>query len=226
MTGDFGYDWGMSAHHLTAEQLGLPRRTTLAEYFQIADTALERCEYRGGTVVCMPGGTEFHSLIGMNIGRAIGNRLEGGPCRVYNPDLRVSATRRASYMYPDVSVVCGPSEYDPRDPSGNTVSNPRLVVEVLSPSTASYDLDEKFHRYMHVDSFQEYVLVSQDRPRVETRFRQGDGTWSLAFANGVDATIRLRSLDIDVPLAAIYADVTFPPPAPDDAELPDPPPPS
>lgn len=209
------YDPGMSTPGKTADELGLPRRATVAEYFEIADAAIERCEYRAGTVVRMPVGTEFHSLIGMNVGSAIGNRTEGSQCRTYNPNLRIGVRNRPHFMYPDLSVIYGPTEHDPRDASKQSATNPRLIVEVLSPSTELYDRGEKFRRYLQIPSFQEYVLVAQDRPRVETLFRQGDGTWSLSFANGPEASIHLRSLDIDVPLSVIYANVEFPP-LPDD----------
>ena len=118
-------------------------------------------------------------------------------------------------MYPDVPVVCGPSEYDERDPDRRTIVNPRLIVEVLSPTTEAYDRGEKFSRYMHLPAFQEYVLVTQDRPRVESLLRQADGSWSFTHADGLDATLRLRSVDVDLPLRAVYADVTFPPVADD-----------
>ena len=118
-------------------------------------------------------------------------------------------------MYPDVPVVCGPSEYDPRDPDRRTIVNPRLIVEVLSPTTEGFDRGQKFERYMQLPALQEYVLVTQDRPRVESLLRQGDGTWSFTHAVGIDATLRLRSMDIDLPSAEVYANVTFPTPADD-----------
>jgi Uma2 family endonuclease len=205
----------MSAALKTPEQLGLPRRATLAEYFQIDAASQFKCEFHAGTVVCMPGGTEFHALITGNVGTAIGIRLRGTPCRMYSPDLRIAVPCKTYLMYPDVPVVCGPSEYDPRDPDRRTIVNPRLIVEVLSPTTEGFDRGEKFERYMQLPAFQEYVLVTQDRPRVESLLRQGDGTWSFTHAVGIDATLRLRSLDIDLPLAEVYANVTFAPPADD-----------
>ena len=210
------YDPGMSVVPLkTPEQLGLPRRATWAEYFEIDNASQVKCEFHGGTVVCTPVGTEFHALITMNVGRAIGNRLDGKPCRVYSPDLRIAVPRKTYATYPDVPVVCGPSEYDPRDADRRTIVNPRLIVEVLSPTTEGFDRGEKFEWYMQLPAFQEYVLVTQDRPRVESLLRLGDGTWSFTHAVGVDATLRLRSLDLDLPLAEVYANVTFPTPADD-----------
>ncbi len=209
---------------MTAAESDLPRRATIAEYFAIDNAAAERSEYRAGTVVCMPGGTEPHALITMNVGIAIGFRLRGGPCRAYSPDLRIGVPRKTYCMYPDVPVVCGPAEFDPRDPGGRTVTNPRLVVEVLSPSTEAYDRGQKFEQYLLIDSLQDYVLVAQDRPRVEAYSRRPDGAWLFTYAHGLDAAVRLGSLDLDLPLAELYAGVTFPPPPADD--LPDPLPPT
>ena len=193
------------------EELGLPRRATLAEYYQIDAASQFKCEYRGGTVVCMPGGTEFHALITGNVGTCIAVRLRGGPCRMYSPDLRIGVPRKTYTMYPDVPVVCGPSEYDPRDPERRTIVNPRLIAEVLSPSTEAYDRGGKFARYAELAAFQEYVLVAQEQPRVESLYRQGDASWSLTYAVGLAGTLRLRSLGVDLPLAEVYANVTFPP---------------
>ena len=205
----------------TAEELGLPRRATLTEYFAIDDAAAGKCEYHGGTVVCMPGGTEFHALITMNVGRALGNRLEDGPCRVYSPDLRIAVPRKTYFMYPDVPVICGPSEYDPRDPAGRTIVNPKVVVEVLSPSTERFDRGVKFERYLELPSLEEYVLVLQERPRVEAFRRHPSGGWLFTYAAGLDASLHLGSLGIDLPLKTVYAGVTFPPPPADEADAPD-----
>ena len=196
---------------------GFPRRGTLEEYFRIEEESKEhRYEYRSGLIVCMPGGSERHALIPANIIAAVGVQLRGGPCRIYTEALRIGVRRKTYYMYPDLSVVCGPCEFDPRDRTNRTVLNPRLVVEVLSPSTEAYDRGEKFERYLQIDTLQEYVLVAQGRPRVESYLRQADGAWSFTFVDGVDATLRLRSLNVDLPLAEAYAGVTLPPPAPDD----------
>lgn len=197
--------------------MGLPaakRRYTVAEYLELERNSADRHEFNDGEILAMAGGTPEHSLIVANVIREVGNRLKGKPCRVYDTNLRVAVAGPSRYLYPDSSVICGPVEYDLQDASRQTVTNPRLIVEVLSPSTEAYDRGEKFTRYRGIASFQEYVLVSQHTPLVETFYRQPDGTWLVNFFSGLDAVARLRSLDIPLPLQEVYSGVAFAPEEP------------
>jgi Uma2 family endonuclease len=188
-----------------------PQRYTLEEYFRLERDSSVKHEFRHGEIIDMSGGTPSHSLITANVVGELRGRLKGSPCRVYDSNLRIRIAKKVRYAYPDASVICDEPQYDPLDPSRLTVTNPRLVVEVLSPSTEKYDRGDKFLYYLELESLEEYVIVAQDAPRVETLFRQGDGTWLLAFAMGRDAVARLRSLRIDLPLNEVYAGVEFPP---------------
>jgi Uma2 family endonuclease len=188
-----------------------PRRYSIEEYLRIADDSLDKLEYVDGEIVSMAGGTYNHSLISENCGRELGIRLKGKQCRVLDSNLRVGIPRTPRYMYPDRLVICGKPEFDPRDKKSLSVTNPRLVVEVISSSSERSDRGEKFTRYRKLESLQEYMLVSQERPQVETYFRQPDGTWLFSPYFGMDAIIRLRSLEMDLPLTEIYAGVEFPP---------------
>ena len=197
--------------------MGLPveqkRRYTLAEYFELERTSAEKHEYVDGEILIMAGGSENHSLIITNTIRSIGNRLQGKPCRVYESNLRIRIPRTPLYVYPDVSIICGPTKRDHDDPTGNSFTNPRLVIEVLSPSTELYDRGRKFERYMQLESLEEYVLVSQETARVESFWRREGGSWLLTPVSGIEGAAKLRSLDIELPLREIYAGVEFPPPA-------------
>ncbi|HTW93440.1 MAG TPA: Uma2 family endonuclease [Tepidisphaeraceae bacterium] len=184
-------------------------RHTVAEYLSREEKSLDRHEYRDGEIVLMAGNSAEHSLIVANLIRAIGNRTGNGPCRVYDSNLRIGIARSRSYVYPDVTVICGQREADPNDPRGQTFTNPRLVIEVTSPSTEIDDRGRKFRDYLLLDSLQEYVIVSQQQPRVETYFRQDDGTWLFRNVSELDGVIRLRSVEIEVALAEIYAGVEF-----------------
>jgi Uma2 family endonuclease len=113
-------------------------------------------------------------------------------------------------MYPDATVICGRPVLDRSDPHQETVINPRVIVEVLSPSTESYDRRDKFDSYRQIDSMGEYVLVSQDTPRIEVLRRQADGSWAITVFSGMDATATLQSIEVELPLNEAYAGVEFP----------------
>jgi Uma2 family endonuclease len=125
--------------------------------------------------------------------------------------MRVSVERGARFVYPDGAVVCDGPQFEARDPNHTTIVNPRLVVEVLSPSTEGYDRGDEFRAYRTVESLREYVLVSQDRPLVETFVRQHDGRWLLSTFAGLESAANLQALNVDLPLAEVYAGVEFPP---------------
>jgi Uma2 family endonuclease len=194
------------------------RRYTLEEYFQLEAESPYKWEFRDGEVVCMAGSTPMHGLITMNAGGELRQLLKGTPCRAYSESTRVRLVRRTKYGHPDVTIICGEPELDPEDQRGETVVNPRLVVEVLSPSTELYDRTTKFRYLMTRESFQEYLLISQFEPRLEVMYRHPDGVWRMRFATGLDQSVRLESIGVDLPLAEVYAGVTFPPAPPDHAD--------
>jgi Uma2 family endonuclease len=185
------------------------RRYTIAEYLAMEEKAADRHEFHDGEIVAMSGGTYAHSCIVSNINRFLGNRLEGKPCRPLDSNMRVRIPRLALYLYPDTSVVSGSPQFDLDDLRKTTIVNPRVVIEVLSDSTERYDRGEKFGFYRDIVSLEEYVLVSQREPLVETFLRQAEGAWLFNPIKGVQSSIVLRSLQIGIPLAEIYAGVEF-----------------
>jgi Uma2 family endonuclease len=192
--------------------MGLPAekpRYSIADYIHRERESLDKHEYRDGEILLMAGGTVDHSLISANIIRQLGNRLEGKPCRVFAGDLRVRIPRTVLYTYPDVTVICGPHQFDPNDPTGETVINPKVIIEVLSPSTEGYDRGEKFDRYRQLDSLEEYVLVSQETPRIETFLRREGGTWLLTPTSRLGSGAKLRSLEIELPLREVYLGIEW-----------------
>ncbi len=194
--------------------MGLPGtkpQHSIQDYYRIENDATEKHEFRDGEILAMSGGAPRNALIAMRIGAALLARLRGKPCLPYGSDLRVRITGRQRCVYSDISVICGKLEYDPDDKAGHTVLNPRLIVEVLSPSTEAYDRGDKFAAYREVPSLQEYVLVSSVEPRIEMFFRQPDGTWAFSSFLGSESVAILRSLQLEMPLAEIFADVEFPP---------------
>ena len=191
-------------------------RPTIDDYLARERTAIDKHEYRDGEILLMAGGTVNHSLIIANTIAALHSRLQGKPCNVFDSNLRVRIPPTILYTYPDVSVICGPRNFDPNDPAGETVTNPKLIVEVLSPTTEAYDRGEKFDRYRKLDSLEEYVLISTNSPRIETFWRQpaslaAERLWLFSAVSELPSTAKLRSLALELPLAEIYRGIEFTP---------------
>ncbi len=160
----------------------------------------------------MAGGTFEHAAIAANLISKITAKLEGKPCRALGSDLRVRISDFGHYCYPDVTIVCGPPIFDPPD-KRTTIVNPQLVIEISSASTAADDRGDKFYDYMSIATLQDYLIVSQDRARVDTFYRQSDGIWAIGPSfEGLNAEVVFRSLQIPLALSEVYAGVVFPDP--------------
>jgi Uma2 family endonuclease len=184
-------------------------RLTPEQYLEAERAAEFRHEYYNGQMYAMSGGSFQHFQIIGNITAELHSRLKTRPCAVGSSDLRLRVSPDGLYTYPDVIVICG----DPRfaDDQRDTLLNPALIVEVLSPSIEAYDRGFKSAQYRTLESLEEYALVSQAEPRVEVFRRQTGGHWLLSEATGLEAVCRFESLDCAVPLAEIYAKVIFSP---------------
>jgi Uma2 family endonuclease len=159
----------------------------------------ERYELVGGVIRLMAGGSANHDLIAVNVARALGNRLTGTPCRVHGSNLKVRSSA-GSVMYPDAFVRCGPHRGDV-----TSVDDPVLVVEVLSPSTEQHDLTRKRWAYQTIAGLQTVLFIDPDRSVVELVTREADDTWRSRVVEGIDASLALGSLRIELPLEEIYA---------------------
>lgn len=187
-------------------------RLTPAQYLEAERSAEFRHEYYDGQIYAMSGGSFHHFQIIANITAELHARLKKRPCAVGSSDLRLRVSPEGLYTYPDVIVICGEPRF--ADDRRDTLLNPTLIVEVLSPSTEAYDRGFKSAQYRTVESLEEYALVSQAEPRVEVFRRQPGGHWLLSEAIGIEAVCHFESLDCAVPLSEIYAKVTFSPEGP------------
>lgn len=187
-------------------------RLTVAEYLAIERQAEFKSEFYDGELFAMAGASFEHNAINDNLVGELHGRLKGGPCRTYSRDLRVRVERTGLYCYPDLVIVCGEPQFAEEDK--DTLTNPRVVFEVLSASTERYDRRTKYRHYQQLPSVQEYVLVAQDEALCEQFVRQADGSWTHVLSVGLDATLNLSSVPVSVPLADVYAGVTFPPAPP------------
>ena len=165
-----------------------------------------KSEYRDGDIIAMPGASRQHNLISGNIFGELYIQLLDNSCEVYTNDMRVKVSDTDLYTYPDVVVVCDEPHFE--DNNFDTLLNPTVIVEVLSPSTESYDRNEKFTSYQTLESLQEYVLVSQNNRNVEKYLRKGE-EWLLSVFRSVEDVMQLASIECKLVLRAIYAKVKF-----------------
>lgn len=180
---------------------------TEADYLALDAHSDIKYEFRAGQVYAMMGGSVRHGVITMNIGAQFNVQLGERDCTVTSPDVRVYIPHKNAYRYPDVTVFCGQPAY--AEGHVDTITNPVLLVEVLSPFTALVDRNEKLIEYTHIDSLFGYLLVSQQEARVERYTRHGDSEWLYTITTGLDETIVLPSLDCVLALSRIYQKITF-----------------
>ncbi len=185
---------------------------TPREYLAMERAATNKHEFFQGEIVEMPGATRKHNLITLNVGSALRAELRDRPGEVYVADMRVLVQSTGLYTYPDVVVVCEEPRFE--DDEFDVLLNPTLIVEVLSPSTESYDRGRKARNYRSIPSLQEYILISQEVAVLERWIRRGDD-WESVECRGLDATAPLESIGCVLPLREVYAKVgiaTDPPP--------------
>jgi Uma2 family endonuclease len=187
---------------LSRVTFGAPRhRYTFAEYLELEEIARVRHEFYDGEIYAMAGGTPEHAAMAAAVTTALARELSGKPCRVYNSDLRVRVLATGLATYFDVTVVCGPSERDPNSPTH--VTNPKLVVEILSPGTVDYDRGDKLAQYQHIPSLELIVLFDHRAPRVELWTCEA-GAWK-PTEYGAGASVPLRAVGCSLSVDEIYA---------------------
>lgn len=184
---------------------------TPEEYLALERHAEFKSEYIDGRIIALAGAPDPHVTISLNIHAELRARFRGRACRAWANEMRVQVAGGRRYTYPDVVAMCGEKQFI--DGVMDTLVNPALIVEVLSPSTEAYDRGEKFLHYRAIETLQEYVLVAQDRPLVERFVRHGE-FWHLGTVSGLDASLELTSVGCTIPLREIYENVEFPAPDP------------
>lgn len=184
---------------------------TPAEYITlerkaVPDADTVRSEYVKGKIIAMSGASFAHNLITANIAAGLHTRLKGSGCVVFVSDMRISVPPARSYFYPDVGVICEEPRFE--DDVFDTLLNPKVIVEVLSPATEAYDRGEKRLYYLQLQSLEEYILVSQDRVNIERYIRKPD-EWTYTYFQELAQQLPLTSIQCELPLQEIYEHVTF-----------------
>ncbi|MDQ3061447.1 MAG: Uma2 family endonuclease [Acidobacteriota bacterium] len=182
------------------------KKYTPEEYLALEEKAEYKSEYVNGYIFKMAGGTEAHITISFNATKLFADKLRG-KCRAYQSDMKVWVEEVGTYFYPDVTVVCGERRF--HKGKRDIVENPILLIEVLSQSTKEYDKNDKFFTYQHIESFQEYVLISQNQPAVQQYIRQTDGGWKYKATIGLNSEVYFESVDATLSLQDIYDLVEF-----------------
>jgi len=180
---------------------------TLEEYLAIDEASDVRNEYLSGYIVAMAGNSPEHARIVNNLGYRLNLAFEDKPCEPWFGDTRVVANQ-TGYVYPNISITCNEPEFLPTNPK--TLTNPLVIIEVLSESTQKIDRLEKFLKYQELNSLEHYVLVSQDQPLVEVYTRQPKGHWDYLPLRSLDAVMELPAIDFTLPLSLIYRRIEFP----------------
>ena len=179
---------------------------TPAEYINAERKAVTKSEYLNGQIVAMSGASNAHNIITMNTSYQLYDQLLDRDCLVYASDMRVRVHAPVSYFYPDIAVVCGEPRFE--DDVFDTLLNPTVVVEVLSPSTAVYDRREKFTRYQQIASLKEYILISQNRIHLEHHLREEE-QWRATEFQKLEDVVPITSIECELLLGHIYRRVAF-----------------
>jgi Uma2 family endonuclease len=184
------------------------QKYTLEEYLELDEKSEEKFEYWDGNVWTMSGASLAHNTIVKNFLRRLDERLEKHGCRVFPSDMRIFVPDYPPYRYPDVTALCGRPEIKK---TGNLelLTNPQLIVEVLSDSTEGFDRGDKFSYYKSIESFTEYLLVAQHRPHVSQFIKQGERFWNHTEYNDLEESVALAFAPCEIKLGEIYREVEF-----------------
>lgn len=189
-----------------------PKRLTFQEYINLEKENNQKYEYHDGFVIVMAGGTRNHSRISTNITSKLFSVLEekGDKCEVFNSDTKLGFQDKSKYLYPDAMVVCGDIEESRHN---QDITNPIIIIEVLSKSTEELDRKDKFGLYKQVPSLEYYVLISQDKPQIEVyrkmKVEDNKSLWQIEIITGIDKMLVFPTLDIEISFSLIYKKVEF-----------------
>lgn len=172
------------------------------EYLDFERNALDKHEYYEGEIFAMSGASYKHNLIESNLRLALGTFLKGKKCREFGSNLRIHIPSNSLYTYPDILVLCNKPDFV--DDEFDTITNPTVIIEILSPSTANYDRGSKFDLYREIETLNNYVLIDSKAVHVIVYSKNDDNTWTLAETKNSIDNIRINSIDFSMPVAEIY----------------------
>lgn len=183
------------------------RLYTPEEYLALEEKAEYKSEYHDGEIIPMTGGTTDHNIIAGNVYTKLKLALRGQSYKVFFADVRLWMSTYRRYVYPDVMVVQGEPVYNGTNKT--TITNPLLIVEVLSKSTKNYDKSEKFDCYRSIPEFREYILIDQSKYHVEQYAKTSENQWLFTEYDSENAVLPLASVEVEIPLSELYEEVEF-----------------
>ncbi len=187
----------------------LPKhKYNLQEYFEIERDSEEKFEFWDGNIWSMAGASPPHERIVVNVGGHLRELFRGRGCSVFGSNLKVKVPIYPPYRYPDLSVYCGEGIYETMD-GLEVLTNPQMLIGVLSPSTEAFDRGDKFRYYKSIPSFTEYLLVAANRPVITQYIKQNETEWIQREAIGLDGKLILQTFEIEILLSEVYLDVEF-----------------
>ncbi|HEY6331200.1 MAG TPA: Uma2 family endonuclease [Blastocatellia bacterium] len=184
-----------------------PTTYTPEEYLALERSSGQRSEYFNGEIFAMGGASENHNLIVINVAASLHAQMRGKACKVYSSDMRVRIQQTGLYAYPDVVALCGAAQFD--DEYQDILINPAVIIEVLSKSTERYDRWENFAQYRRIESLAQYVLISQNRNRIESYRRQPHNQWLMSEVSEPHETLELPPIQCTLLIAEVH-DKVFP----------------
>ena len=179
---------------------------TIKEYLEMERNSEEKHEYYEGEIFSMSGASISHNRISMNLSALLKSKLDGKDCEPFGSDLRIHIPTNTLYTYPDFSIICG--DLKTTDDSFDTVTNPTVILEILSQSTHRYDRLEKFSLYREIETFKEYILIDSRKLHIQKHLLTNEG-WLLSDYKNIEDTVFINSANISLFLMDIYKGVSF-----------------
>jgi Uma2 family endonuclease len=180
---------------------------TPAEYLSWERKEETKHEYASGTIISMAGASPKHNLILSHIISATDSFLKGKPCNIYPSDLRIYVKSKESYFYPDASIICG--ELELSDDVKDTVKNPSVIFEILSPSTEDYDMGKKFFYYMQIESLKEYVMIDSTKTFIRIGRKQANDAWKFEEYTQTNQSLWINTIEFSIPLQDLYEGISI-----------------
>lgn len=188
------------------------RKYSLEEYFEIERNSEEKFEYWDGNIWSMAGASPAHERIVVNAGAHLRELLRGRGGSIFGANLKIKVPFYTPYRYPDLSVYCGQGIYETMG-GMDVLTNPQMLIEVLSTSTEAFDRGDKFTYYKSIESFTEYLLIATNRPHITQYIKRSASEWIQREAVGLDGKLFLETFGVEILLSEIYLDVEFPEPS-------------